>query len=261
MAVTHADLSPAGQKTNVGSKLGVSLMVFSILCGLSCFVSCLIAEAKRSEVTWLLVTSEGEGERYECVYSGSGRTPLLCALGAFVGLAMAMVMKHAYILVAVSKPNPPALIASTSNSSSSTVLTHQACFFFLTTWICFAVGEVLLMIGISVESGHLTKWVKPRPSCLVIRPGLFAAAGIFGLATVFLAAGLYLTALRAQWLHQDEANVRREVLDASYLYASPPRSPRYQIRTILHGGPHFRQENEGGPTEDNSSVGKHSNSV
>ncbi|XP_077215609.1 uncharacterized protein LOC143850209 [Tasmannia lanceolata] len=212
MAVTHADLSPGHQKTDFASQLGVFLMISSILCGLACFILCLIAEAMRSELTWLLMTSESEGGKYECVYSGSGRTALLCAVGAFVALAMAMVMKHGYILVALANPNP-SLIAWTPNSISSKALTWQACFFFLTTWVSFAISEVLLTIGIIVESGHL----RSRPSCLIIQPGLFVAAGVFGLATVFLAAGLYLTILRAQRLCQDE-------------------------------GPHLRQEIEGGPT-------------
>lgn len=232
MAVTHADLSLDRRSCYVGGKFGVFLMVFSILCGLSCFILCLIAEAMRSEVTWEV---EKGGEKYECVYSGSGRTPLFCSLGAFVALATAMVVKHVYILVAVSKPTPPALLAwDTTNSTLSRALTWQACFFFVATWICFAVGEVLLMIGIGVESGHLRNWSKPRPSCLVVREGLFAAAGVFGLTTVFLAAGLYLTALHAQKLQREEDNVRREIIEASYLYSSPVRSPRYQTPATSH---------------------------
>ncbi|XP_058083948.1 uncharacterized protein LOC131231679 isoform X2 [Magnolia sinica] len=212
--------------------------------------------------TWILTGSDGDGQKYECVYTGSGKTPLFCALGAFVALACAMVMKHTYILVAVSRPTPPALIVWGPDSGSSKVLTWQACFFFVTTWICFAVGEVLLMIGIGIESGHLKRWSRPRATCLVIRQGLFAAAGVFGLTTVFLAAGLYLTALRAQRLHQAEANVRREVLEASYLYASPARSPRHQIPTGSRGNSRARQENVDQTSRDNaSSVHKPSSSV
>lgn len=90
-------------------------------------------------------------------------------------------------------------------------------------------AEVLLLIGLGVESGHLRKWWRPRPSCLVIREGLFLAAGVFGLTTVFLASGLYLTALRAQKLRQEEENFRHEIFQTSILYASPPRSPRGRL--------------------------------
>ncbi|KAL5983619.1 hypothetical protein ACLOJK_017707 [Asimina triloba] len=182
-----------------------------------------------SSATWR-AHHEDEEEREECVYSGSGRTPLFCALAAFVVLACAMFMKHGYILAAVSQPTPHPLLAWSPNSiSSSGSLVWRACFFFITSWICFAVGEVLLMIGISVESDHLSNWSKARVNCPVNRPGLFAAAGIFGLTTVFLAAGLYLTALRAQRQHHHEATIRREVLEASYMYSSPVTSPTHPI--------------------------------
>ncbi|KAG9459573.1 hypothetical protein H6P81_004081 [Aristolochia fimbriata] len=245
MAVTHADLATSRKSTDIGSLVGVLHLVFSVLCGLCCFILCLFAEATRSEVTWLLVNSSNkEEQRYECVYSGSGKTPLTCAVAAFVALAIAMVTKHAYILIAVSKDNPPALVSWTTDSSSQ-ALTWQACFFFAATWVCFAVAEVLLMIGIGVETGHLKKWTRPRPSCLVARQGLFAAAGIFGLTTVFLAAGLFLTALRAQQIRQDEDNVRLEVLNTSYLFASPPRSPRRRVPRNLPEVHRLRRETPG----------------
>lgn len=99
--------------------------------------------------------------------------------------------------------------------------------------ICFSVGEILLLVGLSVESGHLKNWNRQRPSCLVIREGLFSAAGVFSLATVFFAAGLFLTALRAQTISQELENVRREVLEASALYASPP----HRMATIARENP------------------------
>lgn len=87
-------------------------------------------------------------------------------------------------------------------------------------------GEILLLIELCVESGHLKNWGAPRTSCLIIGEGLFTAAGVFGLVTVFLAAGLYITALRAERILQDQENVRQQVFETSVLYASPPRSPR-----------------------------------
>lgn len=86
-------------------------------------------------------------------------------------------------------------------------------------------AEILLLIGMSVESGHLKNWSKPRESCLIIKEGLYCAAGVFSLITVFLSAGLYLTALHAQKMFQEEQNVQQQVIETSILYASPPESP------------------------------------
>ncbi|GLT99043.1 hypothetical protein SLE2022_165110 [Rubroshorea leprosula] len=225
MAVTHADLAPGPRSTELGSKTGAILIVLTILCGLLCFILCLIAEATRSQETW---TSKGE-EKYECVYSGSGKRPLLCSAVAFVGLAVTMVVEHVYILVAINNAPPPLLVNWDPDSPLAKSLTWQAGFFFVTTWLCFAVAEILLLIGLSVESGHLKNWSRPRPGCLILREGMFSAAGVFALMTVFLAAGLYLTALRAQRMFQEQENVRREVLEASALYSSPPRSPPHRV--------------------------------
>lgn len=110
--------------------------------------------------------------------------------------------------------------------------------------ICFAVGEILLLIGISVESGHLKNWSTSRPNCLVLNQGLFLAAGVFGLTTVFLASGLYITALRAQKLLHEEESMRRQVLEAAMLYASPPRSPGHRLQTLGNESPVITQHNE-----------------
>lgn len=106
--------------------------------------------------------------------------------------------------------------------------------------ICFAVAEILLLAGLSVESGHLKNWSKPRSNCYTIKEGLFSAAGAFGLTTVFLAAGIYLTALRAQRMSEEVANIRREVLEASNFYASPPRSPQRNIASVARENPTTR---------------------
>lgn len=238
MAVTHADLEPKRSKTDLSSKTGAFLMVFTILLGLLCFISCLIAEATRSEVTWMNTNGKEKGTKSECVYNSNGKVPLLCAASAFVGLAIALVMEHTYMLIAVSKSSP-SLINWDPDSPSAKSLTWLAGFFFITTWICFAVAEILLLAGLSVESGHLKNWTKPRTNCYSIREGLFSAAGVFALTTVFLAAGLYLTALRAQRMSEELAIVRREVLEASNFYASPPRSPQSQrhIATVARENP------------------------
>ncbi|XP_008223292.2 PREDICTED: uncharacterized protein LOC103323110 isoform X1 [Prunus mume] len=241
MAVTHADLAPSRPGTGFGSKTGAFLTVLTILCGLFCFILCLIAEVTRSKVTWQISSDEGdEGGKYQCVYSGSGKSPLLCAASAFLGLAIIMVVEHAYMLIAISNSPPSVLVIwEPDHSGPAKSLKWQAAFFFVSTWVSFAVGEILLLIGLSVESGHLRKWSRPRPSCLVLREGVFSVAGVFALTTVLLAAGLYLTALRAQRISLHQETVRREIVEASILYASPPTSP--QISTIPRENPIFRE--------------------
>ncbi|KAJ7980329.1 putative Transmembrane protein [Quillaja saponaria] len=209
MAVTHTDLAPRRRTTDLSGKTGVFFMVLTILFGLFVFILCLIAESTRSEVTWISTSNNKEKEvKYECVYNGSGKVPLICAACTFVGLAFAMVTEHTYILIAVSKTPPSALVTVDPHSDPANSLTWKVGFFFVTTWICFAVGEILLLIGLSVESGHLKNWSKPKSSCLIIREGLFSAAGVFALTTVFLAAGLYLTAMGVQRIWKELENVR-----------------------------------------------------
>ncbi|XWS08526.1 hypothetical protein CRYUN_Cryun40dG0010200 [Craigia yunnanensis] len=237
LTVTHADLAPSRRSTELGSRTGVVLMVFTILCGLFCFILCLIAEATRSQERWVDTEDNGKEVKYECVYSGSGKTPLLCSAVAFVGLAVAMVMEHLYMLISVSKSPPPALLSWDPDSTRAKTLTWRAGFFFVTTWLSFAVGEILLLIGLGVESGHLKNWSKPRESCLIIREGLFCAAGVFSLMTVFLSAGLYLTALHAQKMFQEQQNVQQQVLETSVLYASPPSSPPRRMTTMTREDP------------------------
>ncbi|KAG8372909.1 hypothetical protein BUALT_Bualt12G0116100 [Buddleja alternifolia] len=235
MAVTHADLAPSTKNSDLGSKTGAFLMVLSILLGLFCFILCLIAEATRSEVTW----DKGKGIESQCKYSGSGKLPLLSSSGAFLALAMAMIVQHAYILIAVSKSDSLAEIGWDADSAFAKTLSWQAGFFFVATWVSFAVGEILLLIGLSVESGHLKNWSTPRPSCLIIPQGLFTSAGVSGLATVFLASGLYITVLRAETYFQERENTRREILEASVMYASPLTSPaeRFNMRTVPNENP------------------------
>lgn len=99
----------------------------------------------------------------------------------------------------------------------------------------------MLLVGQSVESGHLKNWSTPRSNCLGLRQGLFSAAGVFGLTTVFLATGFYITALRAQNLLQDQENAHIEALEASAHYAS---QPRHRMATVRNESPIIRQSNE-----------------
>ncbi|KAG7029006.1 hypothetical protein SDJN02_10189, partial [Cucurbita argyrosperma subsp. argyrosperma] len=203
MAVTHEDLHPSRRSSELGSKMGTFLIILTVLCGLCCFILCLVAESTRSQVIWKGrdENNNKKGEK-RCWYSGSGKTPLVCTASAFLGMAVMMVVQHLYVLIAVSKSPPPALIAWDPSFATSKSLTFQAAFFF--------------------------DWWSPKESCLVIKEGLFSAAGVFELATVFLAAGLYMTAVRAQRLFEDQVNVRREVLESYHIHSSPPRSPPVQ---------------------------------
>lgn len=83
--------------------------------------------------TWTSNGGKGEG-KYECVYSGSGKTPLLCSAVAFMGLAATMVVEHVYILVAISNAPPPLLVNWDPDSPLAKSLTWQSGFFFVTTW-------------------------------------------------------------------------------------------------------------------------------
>ncbi|CAA0821416.1 Protein of unknown function (DUF1218 [Striga hermonthica] len=89
----------------------------------------------------------------------------------------------------------------------------------------FALAEISLLIGLSIESGHLTNWATPRPSCLANKPGLFTTGGVLGLVTVFLASGLYITALRVETRFEARESMRRAILEASATYATPPGTP------------------------------------
>jgi len=74
-----------------------------------------------------------KGTKSECVYNSNGKVPLLCAACAFVGLAIALVMEHTYMLIAVSK-SPPSLLDWDNDSSSVKSLICLAGFFYITTW-------------------------------------------------------------------------------------------------------------------------------
>ncbi|CAA0834842.1 Protein of unknown function (DUF1218 [Striga hermonthica] len=225
MVVTHADLAPSPKGSDLGSKTGAFIIVFSIVLGLFCFILSLIAEATRSEVNWAITNGDGKGIESQCTYTGSGKLPLLSGAAAFFALAVAMAVYHTYLLVAVSKSDALVEVAWDPDSAIARSLTWQAGFFFVSTWVSFAVGEVLLLIGLSMESGHLNNWAALRPNCLVNKQGLFAAGGVCGLVAVFLAAGLYITALRVEMHFLERENTRREILEASAMYATPPRTP------------------------------------
>ncbi|KAH0470058.1 hypothetical protein IEQ34_001616 [Dendrobium chrysotoxum] len=235
MAITHDDLSIRNFRTaDVSSRLAAFLVGLSVLCGLVGFILCLAGEATRSEATWMVLTIQDSGKGYRCSFSGSGKTPLAFALAAFLLFAVAMIAEHAYMLVAITSPLASVAIALPSTGDPSALSPAakaqkwQSCVLFLTIWVCFAIAEVLLMIAIGVESGHLYNWTQPRQTCPVIRPGLFAVAGVFGLLTVFLGVALYLTALRTQRLHLEEIMNRQHHLGLTAAPQGPPAIRTYQ---------------------------------
>lgn len=88
---------------------------------------------------WQSGGGKGNDQNDECVYSGSGVTPLVFAAGAFVTLAVAMGVEHGYMLIVVSKMPDSALLAWDPDSPSSKSHSWLAAFFFISTWYCFIV--------------------------------------------------------------------------------------------------------------------------
>lgn len=79
----------------------------------------------------------------ECRYSGNGKTPLICAAGAFLSLAIAMVVQHTHLLLAVSKSDPDPSQLMTWDSHHLNTLTWQAAFFFITTWYVYPTTTIM----------------------------------------------------------------------------------------------------------------------
>ncbi|KAG8052753.1 hypothetical protein GUJ93_ZPchr0001g30286 [Zizania palustris] len=211
-AVTHDDLSlrkaQDRRAARTSGRATVALVALSVLCGIVGFILCLAAEGSRSEVSYYLMSvgGAGQGQVDVCFYNSSGRAALAFAITAFLLLAVAMFAEHAYMLLAVAAPDSSAVgLAAVAEghprvpADPATLTWHTFCLFFV-TWICFGLAEMLLMIGIGVESGHVNDWRKPRPVCHRVRPGIFAAAGILGLITVVIGFVVYVTALQTQKL-------------------------------------------------------------
>ncbi|XP_058091457.1 uncharacterized protein LOC131237609 isoform X2 [Magnolia sinica] len=224
MSVTHADLEIGRRSRDLGGKAGTAVIVLCLFCGLLAFVFCVLAERWRSMAGWVMVMTGVGKSRFECVYSGNGEIALLCGLGGFLTLAIAMIIQHAYMWVALVSSTSPRVGSSHltiwETDSSTSLLAKQAAILFLTAWVCFGVAEVLLVIGVAVESNHLGTWREPRKNCLVVRHGSFLAAGIFDLFTVFLATAFYFVVLKMLRVREGEAAVQREVVEVA-LFSTP----------------------------------------
>jgi hypothetical protein len=81
-------------------------------------------------LTW--INGKEKGGKSECVYNSNGKVPLLCAASAFVGLAIALVMEHAYMLIAVSESSHSLLNLDPDSPSAMSIT--LASYFYITTW-------------------------------------------------------------------------------------------------------------------------------
>ncbi|RWW75152.1 hypothetical protein BHE74_00016846 [Ensete ventricosum] len=227
MAITHAELSSLQThwRTDIGNRIALFLVLLSVLFGLSSFVLCLTAEASRSKqdlrVRLHRQRAHAAGLRRILVPPARGgdvRRARLHAGGSHVsqppgtgGLAAPRRSTHAVVhrsmatcvLFLAIWREPIHLFYSCRSASFAP---HNSC----ERRICFGIAKELLLIGIGVESGHVSQLRQPKPDCHVIRPVLFAAAGIFGLISVLLGVGRYLTALQTQRLHLLEENMLRD---------------------------------------------------
>ncbi|KAG2398395.1 uncharacterized protein HKW66_Vig0091240 [Vigna angularis] len=243
IAMTKTDLERVpGVRPNtcLGRTLVIGFVPLSIFFGKVCKVQGLLRKGNCRKQNWFIYIKSLAAS--VLTLEKSGKTDLSSKTGAFLMVLTILIGLFCFILLVVGNKSSPSLLTWDLDSPSAKSLTWQAAFFFVTTWICFGVGEILLLAALSVESGHLKNWSKARTGCYSIREGLFSAAGVLALTTVFLAAGLYLTALRAQKMAEEEAIVRREVLETSALYASPPRSPQPQyMSTVARENPTSRE--------------------
>ncbi|XXG65252.1 hypothetical protein AAC387_Pa05g3003 [Persea americana] len=219
MAVTHADIEIHGRGRKLGSKAGTAVIVLCIFCGILGFVFSVFAECWKTKASWVRVASEGGKERLGCVYGRNGQVALLCGVGGFLTLAIGMIVQHSYMWAAVAtekqEGGPSIQLTIWDVDSSTGLLAKQAALLFLTSWVCFGVAEVLLVIGIAVESTHLKRWNDTRSRCIVARRGSFLAAGVFSLSTMFLATAFYFVVLKMKRVKEGEASIRREVVEAA----------------------------------------------
>lgn len=224
MAVTHADLEIRRPSRKLGGKVGTAVIALCAFCGLLGFVFSVFAESSKTKANWVMVTGNGGKEKFECVYSANGGIALLCAAGGFLTLAIAMIVQHAYMWIATisddHRGGPSIQLTVWDVDSSTSMYAKQAAILFLTAWVCFGIAEVLLVIGIAVESTHLREWRSARNRCLVVRQGSFLAAGFFDLSTVFLATAFYFVVLQMKKVRDGEAAVQREVVEAA-LFSTP----------------------------------------
>ncbi|XP_071700448.1 uncharacterized protein [Rutidosis leptorrhynchoides] len=78
--------------------------------------------------------------------------------------------------------------------------------------ICFAVAEISLLIGLSVEVRHLKWWSSPRTNCDDGPMILFMMAALFGITSAMFATPVSTEALKTQWLLLlDQEKVPQEV--------------------------------------------------
>ncbi|GLJ09745.1 hypothetical protein SUGI_0115110 [Cryptomeria japonica] len=240
MAVTHADLAIDRSCRSIGSKLGTWVMIICTLLGLLAFVFGLLAEITKTETVW--ITGEvGSGGYVRCMYVDSGRSALVSGVGSMLAMGVAMGIGQAYMWMALCTASAtdtfrPLAAWTESDSNHYTIFRWQALASFVLSWISFAVAAVLLIIGIAVEAGHTERQNVVRYKCTVVREGVFAAAGVFGLFATCMGVAFYASAVQTERLQEEEDNVRREIMELTIHYTptSPP-SPSIQQHPTFSG--------------------------
>ncbi|GLJ09735.1 hypothetical protein SUGI_0114910 [Cryptomeria japonica] len=233
MAVTHADLAIDRSFRSLRSKFARFIMFLCTFLGLIAFMLAIGAEVTRTEVTYIMVDNmswETGDMEMKCMYRKNGFVPIACALGSLLAMGMAMGIGNAYICLALCSPPAndqfrPLETWIDSDSNYYKALGWQAAGSFLCSWISFTVASALLLVGIVVEAKHRERWDIARENCMVVRAGMFAAAGIVGLIATFMGISLYESAVQTEKLLEEKANMRREVMEATLYYTPSSPSP------------------------------------
>ncbi|KAH9306352.1 hypothetical protein KI387_010756 [Taxus chinensis] len=239
MAVTHADLAIKRSCSALGSKLATCVMILCAFLGLLAFVFGFVAEITRTQAIWISVEMEikdSEDIVMKCMYTSDGRSPFVAALGSLLSLVMAMGIYQAYMCMALrsaaaNHQSPPLASWTQSDPGYYQTFRWQAAAYFVLSWVSFAVAAVLLIVGVAVEAGHTERWSVGRDKCMVVRVGVFAAAGVVGLFATSMGIAFYVSAVQTERLVEEEAHIRREVVEATvhYTSASPAPSSIQQI--------------------------------
>ncbi|XP_071700449.1 uncharacterized protein [Rutidosis leptorrhynchoides] len=149
--------------------------------------------------------SDGSGGedsyKRDCTFTNNGRTPFLCATGAFVSLAIVMILLFRPLLsyLSISGLDPSRFMTYVPHDNDNPG-TLKASLLFDIIWFLFLGAECMLLEGLSNELDHIKEWPISESDyyCVETRKGVFAVAGIIGITMVFLASRLSMTALEAQ---------------------------------------------------------------
>ncbi|KAJ7551270.1 hypothetical protein O6H91_06G009300 [Diphasiastrum complanatum] len=204
MAVTHADLEMDSNMRGLGKKKGIVVMSICTVLGLVAFSLCLIAESTKSQVIWVYKQGKRVSTNFElgkvgCIYSNSPKTPLLCTAGALLAVFVAVTLNQTntgHILYRLLTNNEISLvsISRSSHCTSTLFIRLQALSCFVMVWLCFVAATILLFIGVAIEADHFGEHGKLHLRCLVVKQGIFAAAGVLALASTNSGVACYIVA-------------------------------------------------------------------